>query len=301
MSMRATEYPRASAALACLGLTTQIAIAATDRVPIVKQILGVVAHIVALAEKFEKDRDSVYSLAQKAKMMTDTIEAAVPNANPDGKVLVSLEHLHTVLSSIQKWLEKHTAKPRLLKTLSYLFTVSKDIDRLNQDLNTALSLFHLSAQIEASARKRFREIPDCDIDKLDFITDAAPRPICSASRPRATSSSSSTSASSPAPVVVKYLSIESRAAGSAGSTSYICPHARTRGPAVSRSASSVANVALRPRKKKKETARTGARCTFGAPRPDPVLAELEDALMATKPAHARADKYAQHVRVLILR
>ncbi|EJD39669.1 hypothetical protein AURDEDRAFT_171303 [Auricularia subglabra TFB-10046 SS5] len=154
-------------------MTTQIAVAATDSVPIVKQILGVVARIVALAEKFEKDRDAVHSLAQKAKMMTDTIEAAVPKANPDGNLLISLEHLHTVLSSIQKWLEKHTAKPRFLKILSYLLTVSKDLDRLNQDLNTALSLFHLSAQIEASARKRFCEIPDCNIDKLDLITEYA--------------------------------------------------------------------------------------------------------------------------------
>ncbi|EJD46706.1 hypothetical protein AURDEDRAFT_164159 [Auricularia subglabra TFB-10046 SS5] len=137
-------YPRASAALAAIGLTVQVAAAATDGVPVVKQILGVVLRIVTLVEKFEKDRDVLHSLADRARRTAQKLQAVLSRHEPGAEIADSLENIHGALRSIETWLEKHAQKSRLRKVLGYIYTVSRDVDRLAQDLQSAVEDFMAS-------------------------------------------------------------------------------------------------------------------------------------------------------------
>ncbi|EJD46719.1 hypothetical protein AURDEDRAFT_164172 [Auricularia subglabra TFB-10046 SS5] len=177
MPSQMTEYPRASAALAGLGLTTQIALAATDGVPIVKQIVGVVARIVILAQEIEAHRDALHALAENARSMGRRVEAVAAEHEMEGEMLSTLESLYRVLSSVETLLAKHNAKPRFQKALSYVFTVKGQVDRLNQELSRAVQEFLLVAALDTNGRVKqnsrcigkFRLLHDFEVDKLEVI------------------------------------------------------------------------------------------------------------------------------------
>ncbi|EJD46739.1 hypothetical protein AURDEDRAFT_164191 [Auricularia subglabra TFB-10046 SS5] len=75
MSLSAPTYPRAATALSGLGLTAQIALAATDGVPVVKQVIGVVARIVTLAAEMEARHDALHTLVHNAREIGQRVEA----------------------------------------------------------------------------------------------------------------------------------------------------------------------------------------------------------------------------------
>ncbi|EJD46705.1 hypothetical protein AURDEDRAFT_164158 [Auricularia subglabra TFB-10046 SS5] len=179
MPSQVTEYPRASAALAGLGLTTQIALAATDGVPIVKQIVGVVARIVILAQDIEAHRDALHALAENARSMGRRVEAVAAEHEMDGEMLSTLEALHRVLSSVETLLAKHNAKSRFHRALIYAFTVKAHVDRLNQELSRAVQEFLLVAALDTNGRVKqnskcigkFRLLHDFEVDKLELLAD----------------------------------------------------------------------------------------------------------------------------------
>ncbi|EJD46713.1 hypothetical protein AURDEDRAFT_164167 [Auricularia subglabra TFB-10046 SS5] len=179
MVARAPEHPRASAALAGLSLATQLGLAATDGIPIVKLILGVASRIVTLVEKIEKDRDALHSLAERAQRLAQRLAAVASKHDPNDKILASLENIYRALRAIESWVEKHAAKPRLRKAISYLLSVSKDVDRLSQDLQTTVDDFLVLAALDTNARVqvnsrylgKFQLIHDSDVDKEELIAE----------------------------------------------------------------------------------------------------------------------------------
>ncbi|EJD46727.1 hypothetical protein AURDEDRAFT_164180 [Auricularia subglabra TFB-10046 SS5] len=175
MPSQVTEYPRASAALAGLGLTTQLALAATDGVPIAKQIVGVVARIVTLAEDIEARRDVLRTLAETARSMGRRVEAVAAEHDMEVEMLSTLEVLHRVLSSVETLLAKHNAKSQFHRALSYAFTVKGRVDRLSQELSRAVQEFLLVAALDTNGRVKqnskcignFRLLHDFEVEKLE--------------------------------------------------------------------------------------------------------------------------------------
>ncbi|EJD46732.1 hypothetical protein AURDEDRAFT_164184 [Auricularia subglabra TFB-10046 SS5] len=174
MALQPQTYPRASAALAGLGLTTQLAFAATDGLPIVKQIIGVVARIITLGQEIEARRDALLALVEDARAIGRSVEAIVSERELEGEMLASLEALHSVLNAVEKMLSEHRAKSRLQRALRYAFTVQKHVNRLGQELSRALvAALDTNAYVKDSARciGKFRLIRDFEVDKLDLVAE----------------------------------------------------------------------------------------------------------------------------------
>ncbi|EJD46724.1 hypothetical protein AURDEDRAFT_164177 [Auricularia subglabra TFB-10046 SS5] len=177
MALKATEYPRASAALSGLGLTTQLALAATDGVPVVKQIVGVAARIVTLAQDIEARRDALHALVKNAQAIGQRVEAATRDRELDGEMLSSLDALHSVLRSVAALLADHTAKTRFQRALRYAFTVHKDVDRLNQELSRAVQEFLATLDTNGHVKNnakcigKFRQLHDYEVEKLELVME----------------------------------------------------------------------------------------------------------------------------------
>ncbi|EJD46736.1 hypothetical protein AURDEDRAFT_164188 [Auricularia subglabra TFB-10046 SS5] len=186
MSLPAAAHPRASAALAVVGLTTQIAFAGTDGIPIVKQIVGVAARIVTLAQDIEARRDALHTLVENARGLARTVAAVTSDREIEGEILVRLEALHCVLRSIETLLSEHTAKTRFQRALSYAFSVQKHIDRLRHELSCTLNEFLLVAALDTNNRVKdsarcigkFRVLRDFEVDKLELVAEEAPQGYC---------------------------------------------------------------------------------------------------------------------------
>ncbi|EJD46703.1 hypothetical protein AURDEDRAFT_164156 [Auricularia subglabra TFB-10046 SS5] len=179
MSSPATDYPRASAALAGLGVTTQVALAATDGMPIVKQIVGVVARIVMLAEDIETRREALHALVENARSMGRRVEAIAAEHEMEGEMLSTLEALHRVLRSIESMLAEHNAKSRFRRVLSYAFTIKNNINRLDQELSRAVQEFLLVAALDTNGYVKdnsryigkFRLLRDFEVVKQALVTE----------------------------------------------------------------------------------------------------------------------------------
>lgn len=184
MTLRASDYPRASAALAGLSLTTQIAVAATDGIPIVKQVLAVVSRIVTLAEDIDQRREALHALADSARTLGQRIEAVVSDRELEGEMLQSVEAVHTVLRSIEAFFNKHRAKTRVQRALSYALTTSKHITGLSQELSGAVQNFLLIAALDTNTRVRenarcigqFRLLHEYEVEKLEHISEFTSEP-----------------------------------------------------------------------------------------------------------------------------
>ncbi|EJD46673.1 hypothetical protein AURDEDRAFT_164129 [Auricularia subglabra TFB-10046 SS5] len=94
MPLRAVNLSRSSAALTGLSLAANIAHEATDGVPVVNQILGVVLRIVILAEKVERDREALHSLAERSQKIAQRIQDVLSSREPSEGILRSLEGVH---------------------------------------------------------------------------------------------------------------------------------------------------------------------------------------------------------------
>ncbi|EJD46797.1 hypothetical protein AURDEDRAFT_164251 [Auricularia subglabra TFB-10046 SS5] len=173
MSTQSREYTRTSVALAGASLTTQIALAAADGIPVVKQVLGVASHIIKLAEKMEKNREVFLALVENAKML----EPAVRDRALNGEMSRSLEVVLIVLRSVESLLVKHAAKSPFHKALSYFFTVSGQVDRLSRTLDSAVQQFLVVSSINTNALVHgnawcdgtFRLFRHFELDKLELV------------------------------------------------------------------------------------------------------------------------------------
>lgn len=152
MSSRPNEKTAVSTTLAGLGATTQVAVAATDGIPIVNQVLAVLSNIIKLAQEIEKRRDALHELAETARSLGPSIAALSSEGELGGQVLLSIEALRTVLRAIETLFEKHKAKKAFHKALSYAFTTSKQIESLRQELSRAALQFQLVVALDSNAR-----------------------------------------------------------------------------------------------------------------------------------------------------
>lgn len=160
-------------------MTASIAQEATDGIPIVNQILGAVSRILKLAEKIEKDREALHALADKSQKLARRITAVLKDRTPDGEIVHSLESVRAVLNAVQALFEKHVAKTRVRRAISYLLAVPRDVERLSAELDDALQEFLLTAALDTNVRVQensrtvgpLRRLHDFEIEKLDLVVD----------------------------------------------------------------------------------------------------------------------------------
>ncbi|EJD46715.1 hypothetical protein AURDEDRAFT_164169 [Auricularia subglabra TFB-10046 SS5] len=183
MPSQATEYPRASVALAGLGLTTQLALAATDGIPIVKQIVGVVARIVTFAQEIKARRDALHALVDDARAIGRSVEAVASGRELEGEMLARLEALYSVLRAVETLLAEHRTKRRLYRALRYAWTIQNVVETRSRELSRAVQQFLLVAALDTNAFVqdsagyigKFRLLRDFEVDRQDLVMEETPK------------------------------------------------------------------------------------------------------------------------------
>lgn len=166
-----------SSALSGLSLTTGVARDVADGVPVVKQVLGLAARVVSLAQHIDKNRTDLHALADRAKRMDAAITAALGDREPDGHLLHRLEDMNATLRAIEQRFSKHVKRGRVRRMLEYIFTVQHEIERLQGEFDDRLSELQTASNIEASVVARensrfigeFRNIRHSEINLLRRI------------------------------------------------------------------------------------------------------------------------------------
>ncbi|KZV84135.1 hypothetical protein EXIGLDRAFT_727585 [Exidia glandulosa HHB12029] len=179
--------------LAAATVALNIAGAATDAVPIAKQILNSAAHISAVAEKIQKKREAMYTLVEKADIYATQINIAVAGRILDASLQRRLERLYFVVLKIEALVEAKVGSKKNALTRAWRNVVTKPnrAERLVVELEREVQLFQLLTGIQLSlvadntaravdntARAvaadvryddQLRLLRDCDIDKREII------------------------------------------------------------------------------------------------------------------------------------
>ncbi|KZV92338.1 hypothetical protein EXIGLDRAFT_836530 [Exidia glandulosa HHB12029] len=183
---RRQPSPLVSTGLAAATVALSVAGAATDAVPIAKQILNSAAHISVVAEKIQKKREAMYTLIEKADIYATQIDIAVAGRVLDPSLQRRLQRLYSVFLKIEALVDvkagvKNNALTRVLQNV---ITKPSRAETLLVELEREIQLFQLLTGIQLSlivgetARAvvadmkydgQFRVLRDCDIDKRDII------------------------------------------------------------------------------------------------------------------------------------
>ncbi|KZV95525.1 hypothetical protein EXIGLDRAFT_766094 [Exidia glandulosa HHB12029] len=204
MTVVARRHPSSlvSTGLAAATVALNVAGAATDAVPIAKQILNSAAHISAVAEKIQKKREAMYTLVEKADIYATQIDTAVAGRVLDASLQRRLERLYSVFLKIEALVDvtagsKNNAlvrvwqnvvsKPNRAETLVVelereiqLFQArsypvvsypSAQSAQLLTGIQLSLVVDNTARAVAADARYdgQIRILRDCDIDKRDII------------------------------------------------------------------------------------------------------------------------------------
>ncbi|KZV85957.1 hypothetical protein EXIGLDRAFT_775039 [Exidia glandulosa HHB12029] len=165
-----------------------VAGAATDAVPIAKQILNSAAHISAVAEKIQKKREAMYTLVEKADIYATQIDISVAGRVPDASLKRRLERLYSVFLKIEA-LVSHNAgskKHPMIRLWQTVITKPIRAETLVVELDREIQLFEawiqLSLVVDDTARAiaadarydgQIRLLRDCDIEKRKIIMQCA--------------------------------------------------------------------------------------------------------------------------------
>lgn len=171
----------AASALTGLAQVANLACEAADDVPVVKQILALVARIAGLAEKMDKNREALHALAERSVGFAHTVRA-VAAGRPTGALAPSLAKLCRVFEAVEELMAVHVARGRVRRALSYAFTTAQHVERLTQELSDAVQEFMVVAHLDtnlsvggldATVRNQarfegeFRLLRHCEVEKLD--------------------------------------------------------------------------------------------------------------------------------------
>ncbi|KZV85983.1 hypothetical protein EXIGLDRAFT_698801 [Exidia glandulosa HHB12029] len=175
---RRQSSARVSNGLAATTVALKIAGAATDAVPIAKQILNSAAHICAAAEGIQKKREGMYLLVEKADLYATQIDQAVAECEIDTSLQRRLGRLYSygfVFHKIEALVndEVESKSPALVRVWRNIITKPNRAETLLAELDREIELFHILNGIQQSADSKydgqFRRLRDCDIEKLDVI------------------------------------------------------------------------------------------------------------------------------------
>ncbi|KZV80396.1 hypothetical protein EXIGLDRAFT_756276, partial [Exidia glandulosa HHB12029] len=178
-----------STGLSAATVALNVAGAATDAVPIVKQILNSAAHISAVAERIQKKREAMYTLVEKASIYATQINVTVAGRVLDATLQRRLERLFTVFEKIEALVEdkvvrkngararlaglwqKLIAKPNLAETLAAELDREIQLFQLVTGVQQTLTLEDVARVVAADVRYdgRFRLLRDCDVETLKVI------------------------------------------------------------------------------------------------------------------------------------
>ncbi|EJD46761.1 hypothetical protein AURDEDRAFT_184252 [Auricularia subglabra TFB-10046 SS5] len=142
----------ASTTLAAVVQALNVAQQATDGVPIVSQIIGVVVRIGLLAEKIDNGREALHDLVEKSQILAQSISQVVADRSPTGQLAKSLERVYRALDAIERFMARHIEGNRFKKVFAYTFTMSKHVGRLTEDLSNAVREFLLVAALDTNNR-----------------------------------------------------------------------------------------------------------------------------------------------------
>ncbi|KZV85980.1 hypothetical protein EXIGLDRAFT_725282 [Exidia glandulosa HHB12029] len=162
-----------------------VAGAATDAVPIAKQILNSAAHISAFAERIHKKREAMYALIRKVEAYSTQIDIAVAGRVLDPQLQHRLARLLSVFVKIEALLEEKAGRKKYpVRVWNKLIAKPDRAEVLAADLDQEMTLFNLltgiqlSLTVDDTARAvaedalydgQFRRLRDCDVEKLDVI------------------------------------------------------------------------------------------------------------------------------------
>ncbi|KZV98074.1 hypothetical protein EXIGLDRAFT_702161 [Exidia glandulosa HHB12029] len=179
-----------STGLAAATVVFNIAGAATDAVPIAKQILDSAAHISAFAERIHKKREAMYTLIRKVEVYSTQIDILVAGRVLDARLQQRLTRLLSVFVKIEALVEeKLTWKNYSVKAWQKFIAKPNRAEELAAELDHVMTLFNflngiqLSLVIDDTAHtvaddagydgqawiSKFRRLRDCDVEKLDVI------------------------------------------------------------------------------------------------------------------------------------
>ncbi|KZW01815.1 hypothetical protein EXIGLDRAFT_716464 [Exidia glandulosa HHB12029] len=139
--------------LAALVVALKVAREATDDVPIVKQILGAAVAIVEYAEKIDKNRDAMYSLATKSATLARQIKDIVAGRTVNPLLTAHLEELSDVFKGVEDFMAKHAAVgrfSRIRRAFDHAFVVAKHVERLREELQDASQGFLIAAALDSN-------------------------------------------------------------------------------------------------------------------------------------------------------
>ncbi|KZV97306.1 hypothetical protein EXIGLDRAFT_747191 [Exidia glandulosa HHB12029] len=162
-----------------LGLAAALKIAqeACNDVPIARQILGSAVCIFELAQRFEKNRDSIRALADRSALLAQRIAQVATGRALDDYLLQRLDNLQQVFFRIEAFLEKESAvSGRTQRIVRTLFVTPRLVEQLAAELQNEIEAFVLTAAVDLAHNQArydggFRILRDADVRKLDLIEE----------------------------------------------------------------------------------------------------------------------------------
>ncbi|KZW00981.1 hypothetical protein EXIGLDRAFT_830401 [Exidia glandulosa HHB12029] len=182
-----------STGLSVATVALNVAGAATDAVPIAKQILNSAAHICAAAERIQKKREAMYTLVEKSDIYATQINIAVAGRVLNTSLQRRLERLYSVFLKIEALVDTKAgsknnaltrvwqnvvAKPNRAETLVVELEREIQLFQLLTEIQLSLVADHTASAVDDTATAvaadakydgQFRILRDCDIEKLDVI------------------------------------------------------------------------------------------------------------------------------------
>ncbi|EJD38084.1 hypothetical protein AURDEDRAFT_187854, partial [Auricularia subglabra TFB-10046 SS5] len=187
MSSRSSqEGAGAGAALFALRVITVVAREAVDGVPVVKQVIGVLSHILSLAEKGDRNREALRVLAETSFAFAEAIKNVLDGQQLDGLLSDSLGTVLRIAQDVKPLMERHAAKNRFVRALEYAIALAPQIERLSGELSNAVRMLNLMVALDTNARVRagntialenarydgeFRLLRHCDVTKKELILE----------------------------------------------------------------------------------------------------------------------------------
>ncbi|EJD38073.1 hypothetical protein AURDEDRAFT_172834 [Auricularia subglabra TFB-10046 SS5] len=173
-----------TAAITALVFAADVAVAAVDGVPVVKQVVSVLARVLLLAEKVDKNRGALQDLSEKAQAFAQAIRSAQDRWQVNTLLSHALDKICSVAVSVKRLLESLAAKNRFSRVFGYAFTLPPHIEHLTRELSDTVQLFGVVALADTSCQTstavqlvrddahydgEFRRLRHCDIQKGDLI------------------------------------------------------------------------------------------------------------------------------------
>lgn len=148
------RFTRPSVSTVCNAATPVLGIAreATDGLGIAGQVFAVVSQIATLAQKIDKQRDSLRELVKKSRELATAIARAVGNRTPPEHLNPTLTRTLSTLQEVQDFMTSYTKKSRFKRFLSHLTSVPEEIERLKLALTDVLEELQMVAALDTNLR-----------------------------------------------------------------------------------------------------------------------------------------------------